>query len=97
MIVGALVQFDWAKEDCSVLASKVDGNGWMMGPYLSARVHENIYFDLRAAWGRSSNDLDARRHHRRLRYLALAGQGHARRQLVSMTPGASRPRPSSPT
>ena len=57
MIVGALVQFDWAKDDSGVLASKVDGNGWMIGPYLSAQVHENIYFDLRAAWGRSNNDL----------------------------------------
>ena len=56
MIVGALVQFDWAKDDSGVLASKVDGNGWMIGPYLSARIHENIYLDLRAAWGRSSND-----------------------------------------
>ena len=58
MIVGALVQFDWAKDDSGVLASKVDGNGWMIGPYLSAQIHENIYFDLRAAWGRSTNDLD---------------------------------------
>ena len=33
--------------------------GWS-GPYLSARIHENIYLDLRAAWGRSSNDVDAR-------------------------------------
>jgi len=57
MIVGALVQFDWSKDDSSVLASKVDGNGWMIGPYLSMQVHENIYFDLRAAWGRSTNDL----------------------------------------
>jgi outer membrane autotransporter protein len=57
MIVGVLAQFDWAKDDSSVLASKVDGNGWMIGPYLSAQIHENIYFDLRAAWGRSNNDL----------------------------------------
>jgi outer membrane autotransporter protein len=57
VIVGALVQFDWSKDDSSVLASKVDGNGWMIGPYLSAEVHENIYFDLRASWGRSDNDL----------------------------------------
>lgn len=57
MIVGALIQFDWSKDDSDVLASTVDGNGWMIGPYLSARIHENIYFDLRAAWGRSSNDL----------------------------------------
>ena len=58
LIVGVLAQFDWAKDNSGVLASKADGNGWMVGPYLSARVHENIYFDLRAAWGRSSNDLD---------------------------------------
>jgi outer membrane autotransporter protein len=57
MIVGVLAQFDWAKDDSGVLASKVDGNGWMIGPYLSARIHDNIYFDLRAAWGRSNNDL----------------------------------------
>jgi outer membrane autotransporter protein len=57
MIVGALVQFDWSTDDSGVLASKVDGNGWMIGPYLSAQIHDNIYFDLRAAWGRSTNDL----------------------------------------
>jgi len=58
MIVGALVQVDWAKDDSAILQSKVDGTGWMIGPYLSMQVHENIYFDLRAAWGRSSNDID---------------------------------------
>ncbi|MGZ5823739.1 MAG: autotransporter outer membrane beta-barrel domain-containing protein, partial [Hyphomicrobium sp.] len=57
MIVGVLAQFDWSKDDSGVLLSKVDGNGWMVGPYLSARIHDNIYFDLRAAWGRSENDL----------------------------------------
>ena len=57
MIVGALVQFDWSKDSSDSQASKADGNGWMAGPYLSARIHDNVYLDLRAAWGRSSNDL----------------------------------------
>jgi outer membrane autotransporter protein len=57
VIVGVLGQFDWAKDEAGAIASKVDGNGWMVGPYLSAQVHQNIFFDLRAAWGRSSNDL----------------------------------------
>lgn len=57
MIVGVLAQFDWAKDETGALQSKIDGNGWMIGPYLSARVHQNIYLDVRAAWGRSSNDL----------------------------------------
>lgn len=57
MIVGVLAQFDWSADDSGALASKVDGNGWMIGPYMSARIHDHIYLDLRAAWGRSSNDL----------------------------------------
>lgn len=57
MIVGVLAQFDWAKDESGILQSKVDGNGWMIGPYMSARIHDNIYLDVRAAWGRSSNDL----------------------------------------
>ena len=32
MIIGALVQFDWAKDSSDVLQSNVDGNGWMAGP-----------------------------------------------------------------
>ncbi|MDH4982158.1 autotransporter outer membrane beta-barrel domain-containing protein [Hyphomicrobium sp. D-2] len=58
VIVGVLAQFDWAKDESGVLSSKVDGSGWMIGPYMSARIHDNIYFDLRAAWGRSDNDID---------------------------------------
>jgi len=57
MIAGILAQFDWAKDDSGVLLSKASGNGWMIGPYLSARIHDNIYLDLRAAWGRSDNDI----------------------------------------
>jgi len=57
MIVGALVQFDWAKDDSDVLQSEIEGNGWMAGPYLSARLNENTYLDLRAAWGTSTNDM----------------------------------------
>ena len=57
MIVGVLAQFDWSKDDSGVLASSVDGNGWMIGPYMSMQVHENVFFDLRASWGRSDNDL----------------------------------------
>jgi outer membrane autotransporter protein len=58
MIVGVVAQFDWAKDDSGVLGSSVDGNGWMVGPYMSMQVHENVYFDLRASWGRSDNDLN---------------------------------------
>jgi hypothetical protein len=55
-IVGMLAQFDWSKEESGFLTSKVDGNGWMVGPYLSAQ-YGHLFVDLRAAWGRSSNDM----------------------------------------
>lgn len=59
LLVGMMAEFDWAKEDNATLDSSVDGNGWMAGPYLSARIHDAIFFDLRAAWGQSSNSLNA--------------------------------------
>lgn len=57
VIVGALVQIDWAKDSSDVLASKATGTGWMAGPYMSMQVNENVFLDLRAAAGTSSNNL----------------------------------------
>lgn len=59
LLIGALAQLDSTEETSDMLSSKVDGNGWMAGPYLSARLHKNIFLDLRAAGGSSSsNDLE---------------------------------------
>ena len=35
--------------------SEVSGNGWMVGPYLSAEVAEDLFFSGRVAWGQSRN------------------------------------------
>ncbi len=56
LLVGVLAQFDWGSEEVSN-KSDVDGNGWMIGPYVSAEIADNVFFDLRAAWGRSENDV----------------------------------------
>lgn len=59
LLIGTLAQLDSTRETSDMLISKVDGNGWMAGPYLSARLHKNIFLDLRAAGGSSSsNDLE---------------------------------------
>jgi hypothetical protein len=57
VLLGALVEFDWSEDSSGLLQLDVDGNGWMAGPYLSMRLLSNLYFDVRAAWGRSSNDI----------------------------------------
>ncbi len=54
-VVGVLGQFDWTDEKDSTQNFKIDGTGWMIGPYVVARLHDNLVFDGRAAWGQSSN------------------------------------------
>ncbi len=58
ILVGALVQFDWISETASALSSSASGQGWMFGPYASIRLTRNLFFDVRAAWGRSDNRID---------------------------------------
>ena len=56
LVVGILGQFDWSDEEDNAVSSDIDGRGWMLGPYMAARVHKSILFDSRIAWGRSDND-----------------------------------------
>ena len=54
-LVGILGQFDWADESTKADGSKIDGDGWMVGPYVSGRLGDHLFFDWRAAWGNSDN------------------------------------------
>lgn len=55
LLIGLGLQFDNAS--LSGPGAEISGNGFMIGPYLTKRVHENLYVDARVAWGRSSNDV----------------------------------------
>lgn len=57
LLVGILAQFDWTNEEDDAFNSDIEGSGWMIGPYFVARLHQNLLFDGRAAWGRSDNDI----------------------------------------
>ena len=54
LIVGALVELDhMSSQDGD---AKVDGNGWMAGPYIVTRLSEQrLYFEGKLLWGQSSN------------------------------------------
>lgn len=54
MLVGLSVQLDWTDMENDSGAS-IDGTGYLVGPYLTARLTETLYVDARAAWGQSSN------------------------------------------
>jgi outer membrane autotransporter protein len=60
VLIGALVQVDDTDEtiDDPSLKGNIDGTGWMAGPYIGLRLADNLYFDARAAWGQSDNDID---------------------------------------
>ncbi|MBU1211875.1 MAG: autotransporter domain-containing protein [Alphaproteobacteria bacterium] len=59
ILVGALVQVDDTREniDDPTLLGEVEGTGWMAGPYIGIKLTDTLYFDARAAWGTSDNDI----------------------------------------
>jgi outer membrane autotransporter protein len=59
LLIGALAQIDRTVEDIKNpdLLGRISGAGWMAGPYAGAKLSDHLYFDARAAWGRSSNSL----------------------------------------
>lgn len=59
LVLGIMGQTDWTDETDSTDGTSFDATGWLAGPYISARLHDNLIFDGRVAWGRSSNDVNA--------------------------------------
>lgn len=55
LLVGVLGQYDHVEADSMVTTGVLDGEGWMVGPYATARLAPNLYADVRAAWGKSDN------------------------------------------
>lgn len=58
IVVGLLAQVDWLQDDIGSIVAETDGVGWMAGPYMTARLTQNLFLDVRAAWGQSDNDTD---------------------------------------
>lgn len=57
LVFGLLAQFDWSYRRDQVGSMATDGKGWLVGPYLAVRLHQNLLIDGRVAWGRSDNNV----------------------------------------
>lgn len=57
ILLGALVQYDDVESRYDDLPLKLDKSGWMVGPYAVVRLTDSLFFQGRAAWGRSNNEL----------------------------------------
>jgi outer membrane autotransporter protein len=56
LIIGVMSQTDWMDQSSGGSTSQ-SGFGWMAGPYLSARLDRNLFLDVRALGGKSTNTL----------------------------------------
>ncbi len=57
LVVGLIAQFDRTDEEDDANDYAIEGKGWMVGPYVVARLSANLIFDARAAWGKSNNEV----------------------------------------
>lgn len=55
LLVGGFVQFDHLSRRFADDAATASGSGWLAGPYVTARLSDNLYLDLLAAGGQSGN------------------------------------------
>jgi hypothetical protein len=57
LLVGTLVQFDRMSEKSNVLGYKIEGDGWMAGPYVEVRLSRHLIVDMKGLWGTSDNSV----------------------------------------
>ncbi len=55
VLAGVMVQYDELLDASAQTNSRVKGKGWMIGPYITAQLAPNLYFDGRFAYGKSRN------------------------------------------
>jgi uncharacterized repeat protein (TIGR01451 family) len=54
--IGIMGSLDWMDEEGDG-EDRVDGTGWMIGPYVSAEISEGVFFDARVMYGQSDNNI----------------------------------------
>ncbi len=59
VVLGVMGQLDITDEDNSVAGTSASGTGWMAGPYVVVRLDKNLYLDVAATYGQSSNTVNA--------------------------------------
>ena len=58
VLIGTLVQFNETSHDFDSLQAGGSDSGWMIGPYATVRLSNNLFFQARAAWGKTDVKVD---------------------------------------
>ena len=57
LLAGISLSYDTNSQKSTAQGMEARGNGWLVGPYATLRLAQNLYLQSRAAWGRASNDV----------------------------------------
>lgn len=57
LLAGLYVQYDTMSQSTASERTSISGTGWMAGPYATLRLSDNLFWQGRAAWGKSFNDI----------------------------------------
>ena len=57
VLLGLSVQGDWTNLDGQNAGSRTEGFGFLITPYVTAKLSDVFYFDARAGWGKAYNDV----------------------------------------
>jgi hypothetical protein len=57
LLVGGFLQVDRMEQSWDDDPATISGTGWLAGPYATARISQNIFLDVLAGLGRSSNEV----------------------------------------
>lgn len=58
LLVGVLAQIDTFDSSSAGHVGDGKGDGFMVGPYATARLADNLYGDVRIAWGEADNEIN---------------------------------------
>lgn len=58
LLFGVMGQVDVFDQNIDALDASVDGDGFMVGPYIVGRLGDNLIYEGRGLWGRSDNNVN---------------------------------------
>lgn len=57
LLAGVFLQYDSVSQKSATQSTQAKGIGWLVGPYATVRLGENVFWQSRLGWGRTDNDL----------------------------------------
>ena len=57
VLIGLSIQGDWLNMDGKNTESKTEGTGFLITPYVTAKLSEDLYLNANVGWGKSYNDI----------------------------------------